>query len=78
MKTKTKCVLQIEKDDPEIDIFKIKVEKDYFSSNNTKIISEFINFVINKITNKKCKVKMIEVDNNIMCEIRKPINREII
>jgi len=72
MKEKTEFVLKIEKEDPETDIFKIKIKKDCFYRDNTKPISEFINFVINKITNKKCKVKIINVDNNILCEVRKP------
>ena len=75
MNKEIKCVLKIEKDDPEIDIFKIKIDKDSFKKNNIKSTKEFFNFFINKITDKKCKIKLVEVDNNILCEIRKPVNK---
>ena len=75
MKEKTEFVLKIEKDDPKTDIFKIQINEDSFKKDHIKGAKEFINFFINKITGKECKIKLCKTDNNILCEIRKPVNK---
>lgn len=58
-------IFKVEKEDPEQDIFKLSIPKEDFN------VSNQIETILSIITKKKCKVKMVNNEKEIKCEIRK-------
>ena len=67
--------IHVIKDDIDNDIFKISFGSiDDFSKDIT-LLKEPLKFIIDRITNLDCKVKICKVKDEIRCEIIKPKNK---
>ena len=60
-------IFTVEKEDPEEDIFKIKIPKSEENIN----ISKQLETILSIMTEKKCKIKMFQDKNELKFEIRK-------